>query len=161
MAAMPNGYICRTMPTEKRTIGRIDLIDLPEYAMTGLTCKVDTGADTSSLHCSRIRVVEDKDGREVLEFRVLDPKHPLYNGHSIRTREFSDRSVRSSSGHVEVRYTIATTLVLFGREWPVEFTLTDRGQMRYPVLLGRRFLKKGFVVDVTRTNLSAKQRPRP
>jgi hypothetical protein len=41
------------MPTEKRTIGRIDLIDLPEYAMTGLACKVDTGADTSSLHRPR------------------------------------------------------------------------------------------------------------
>lgn len=149
------------MPTEKRTIGHTDTIDLPAYGLVGVPCKVDTGADTSSLHCSRIRVVVDKEGREVLEFRVLDPKHALYTEQRIRTHSFSERTVRSSSGHVEVRYTITTTLVLFGTEWPVEFTLTDRGQMRYPVLLGRRFLKKGFVVDVTRTNLSAKQRPRP
>jgi len=149
------------MPTEKRTIGRTDTIDLPAYGLVGVPCKVDTGADTSSLHCSRIRVVEDRDGREVLEFRVLDAKHPLYTGQRIRTHDFSERTVRSSSGHVEVRYTITTTLILFGREWPVEFTLTDRGQMRYPVLLGRRFLKKGFVVDVARNNVSDKQRPRP
>jgi len=149
------------MPTEKRTIGRTDTIDLPAYGLEAIPCKVDTGADTSSLHCSRIRVVEDKDGREVLEFRVLDPKHALYTGQRIRTHSFSERTVRSSSGHVEVRYTITTALILFGREWPVEFTLTDRGQMRYPVLLGRRFLKKGFVVDVARNNISDKQRPRP
>lgn len=149
------------MPIEKRIIGRIDSIDLPEYGMTSVPCKVDTGADTSSLHCSRIRVVEDREGKEVLEFRVFDPKHPLYSGEKVRTYHFKERTVRSSSGHAEVRYAISTTLVIFGREWPVEFTLTDRGQMRYPVLLGRRFLKKGFLVDVTRTNLSEKQRPRP
>lgn len=149
------------MPAEKRTIGRTDTIDLPAFGLMGVPCKVDTGADTSSLHCSRIRVVEDRDGGEVLEFRVLDAKHSLYTGQKVRTHDFSERTVRSSSGHVELRYTITTALILFGREWPVEFTLTDRGQMRFPVLLGRRFLKKGFVVDVARNNVSDKQRPRP
>lgn len=148
------------MPIEKRTIGRTDTIDLPEFGLMGVPCKVDTGADTSSLHCSRIRLVEDKDGDEVLEFRVLDRKHPLYTGQRIRFREFTEKRVRSSSGHVEERYSITTTLILFGQEWPVEFTLTDRVQMRFPVLLGRRFLKKGFIVDVTRTNLSDRQRPK-
>lgn len=149
------------MATEKRTIGRIDTIDLPEFGLGGVPCKVDTGADTSSLHCSRIRVVENSEGQEVLEFHVLDAKHPLYVGQRMRTTDFSERRVRSSSGHLELRYSIATRLLLFGMEWPVEFTLTDRGQMRFPVLLGRRFLKKGFVVDVTKKNVSDKQRPRP
>jgi cobalt-zinc-cadmium resistance protein CzcA len=61
----------------------------------------------------------------------------------------------------EDRYSITTTLMLFGQDWPVEFTLTDRGQMRYPVLLGRRFLRKGFVVDVARKDLSHRQRQQP
>jgi len=149
------------MPAQKRTIGRIDTIDLPAFGLEAIPCKVDTGADTSSLHCSRIRVVEDREGNEVLEFRVLDSRHPEYNGQRIRTASFSEKRVRSSSGHVEERYTITTNLILFGQEWPVEFTLTDRGQMRYPVLLGRRFLKKGFVVDVMKKNLSHRQRPLP
>lgn len=152
--------IFAAMPaTEKRIIGRTDTIDLPEFGLTGVPSKVDTGADTSSLHCSRIRVVEDRNGVEILEFRVLGPKNPQYNGQRIRMKEFNERKVRSSSGHVEMRYTITTTLVIFGNEHPVEFTLTDRGQMRFPVLLGRRFLRKGFLVDVTKKNLSDRQRP--
>lgn len=148
-------------PKVKRTIGRTDFIGLPDFGLEAIPCKIDTGADTSSLHCSRIRVVEDKDGNEVLEFRVLDKRHPLFNGQKCRFADFSERSVRSSNGQVEERYSITTTLMLFGLQWPVEFTLTDRGQMRYPVLLGRRFLRKGFVVDVARKDLSHRERQQP
>jgi len=148
-------------PKVKTTIGRTDTIDLPDFGLVAVPCKVDTGADTSSLHCSRIRVVEDKDGNEVLEFRVLDKRHPLFNRQKVRFKEYGEKSIRSSNGQVEDRYSITTTLKLFGQEWPVEFTLTDRGQMRYPVLLGRRFLRKGFVVDVARKDLSHRQRQQP
>ena len=32
----------------------------------------------------------------------------------------------------------------------IRFTLADRGTMMYPVLLGRKLLAMGFVVDVSR-----------
>ncbi|MDH3441120.1 MAG: RimK/LysX family protein, partial [Gammaproteobacteria bacterium] len=32
-----------------------------------------------------------------------------------------------------------------------EFTLTDRGRMTYPVLLGRAFLMDLYVIDVSRS----------
>ncbi len=147
--------------SEKRLIGRTDTIDLPEFGLSELACKVDTGADTSSLHCSDIRVVETKDGLEVLEFHVLDPKHPLYSGQRIRVASFRVRKVKSSFGTTETRFSIDTKLLLFGLEWPVEFTLSDRENMRFPVLLGRRFLRKKFVVDVAKKNLSDKQRIKP
>jgi hypothetical protein len=146
---------------EKRLIGRTDTIDLPEYGLSTLGCKVDTGADTSSLHCSGICLIETADGHTLLEFHVLDPKHPMYSGQNIRVANFSVRKVKSSFGTTEMRYSIQTTLLLFGIEWPVEFTLSDRENMRFPVLLGRRFLRKKFVVDVAKKNLSDKQRIKP
>jgi hypothetical protein len=35
-----------------------------------------------------------------------------------------------------------------GRDETVEFTLTNRDGMKFPVLLGRNYLKDGFLVDV-------------
>ncbi|MEM7038916.1 MAG: RimK/LysX family protein, partial [Bacteroidota bacterium] len=49
---------------------------------------------------------------------------------------------------------------LFGEKHEVEFTLADRTQMECPVLLGRKFLQEKYVVDVSKFNLSAKQKPR-
>jgi hypothetical protein len=35
-------------------------------------------------------------------------------------------------------------------------TLSDRKEMKFPVLIGRKFLTKRFLVDINRTNLSQK-----
>ena len=47
------------------------------------------------------------------------------------------------------RHVIAADLVIAGRTLRTEFTLADREPMRYPVLLGRRLLRKNFLVDVS------------
>jgi hypothetical protein len=134
-------------------IGRIDTISLPEFGLDELDCKVDTGANTSSLHCSDIRLIE-LDGKRILEFQVLDAKRSQYIKQKNRVETFSTRKVKSSFGQSEERYSIETTLLLFGREWAIEFTLSDRVDMKFPVLLGRRFLRKKFIVDVTKKNIS-------
>ena len=137
----------------KKTIGRVDKIDLPEFGLENLECKIDTGADTSSIHCTRIRIVE-KDGEEFLKFRVLDKKHPLYSRETHTVNYFSEKVVKSSSGHAESRFVIKTKAIVFGREYPITFTLSDREKMKYPVLLGKRFLKNRFIVDVSLRDVS-------
>ena len=37
-----------------------------------------------------------------------------------------------------------------------EFSLSDRSDMKYPVLIGRKLLKGRFIVDVSRKNVSLK-----
>src|SRR5690554_1093208 len=42
----------------KATIGWKEQIDLPEFGLTGIPAKIDTGARTSVLHCSHIRLIQ-------------------------------------------------------------------------------------------------------
>lgn len=139
------------------TIGRTDIIDLPELDLTNIECKIDTGADTSSIHCHRVQIKE-KDGKEYLTFKLLDPKHPDYQKKDYEIYNFKERRVRSSNGQLQYRYVIKTTVILFNKKIKAEFTLTDRGKMKYPILIGRKLLNKNFVVDVSKLNLSFKSK---
>ena len=141
------------MKREKLTIGRIDKIDLPDIDIVGLEAKVDTGAYTSALHCHHIQTLA-RDGVEGISFKLLDPSHPEYNDHEYFFENFSRKKIKSSSGHAEWRYIVKTSVVLFGRKFKTEFSLADREQMKFPVLLGRKFLRGRFVVDVSEENLS-------
>jgi hypothetical protein len=65
------------------------------------------------------------------------------------------RHVKSSNGTIQERIFIKTTLRLFGREYETELSLTDRKNMKYPMLIGRKFLEGRFVVDVALTYQSS------
>lgn len=144
------------MKREKLTIGRIDKIDLPDIGIVGLEAKVDTGAYTSALHCHQIRTLT-KDGVEGISFKLLDPSHPEYNDREYFFRDFTQKKIKSSSGYAEQRYIVTTNVILFERKFKTEFSLADREQMKFPVLLGRKFLRGRFVVDVSEENLSYQQ----
>lgn len=146
--------------SQQFTIGRIDAIDLPEFDLEEIACRIDTGAAVSALHCHRVKV-SSIDGVETLKFKLLDPEHPLYEDIEYKTTSFRERKVKSSFGTVQYRYSIFTEVVIFEHKWPIEFTLADRENMNYPILLGRNILRKGFVVDVRRKNISLKLRKKP
>jgi len=137
------------------TIGRIDKVDIPEFGLENVPVKVDTGANRSSIHCSQIDI-HKHDGIEEITFHIpLDSSHEVNIYH---TKDFFVKNIRSSSGHVESRYIIKTTIVLFGKKYHSTFSLTDRTEMKYPILLGRKLLKSRFIVDVAQENLSYKQK---
>jgi hypothetical protein len=138
-------------------IGRRDRIDLPELGYRNIKAKVDTGAFGSAIHCSHIEVVRRK-GKELLSFILLDQDHPGYREEVHYAEHFADKVVKSSSGEAEHRYIITTDVVIFGKRFPTEFSLTNRSDMKYPVLLGRKFLRKRFVVDVRLRELSYKHK---
>lgn len=145
---------------KKRTIGYKDFVDFPILKCRNVACKIDTGAYTSSIHCNQIRIIVDENKIEWLSFHLLDDSHPAYNETEFRTSSFKTKAVRSSNGEQEVRFLIVAVLRLFGRSFEAEFTLADRGDMRFPVLLGRKLLKKRFIVDTARINLSYKRKKR-
>ncbi len=144
---------------EKLLIGRSEKIDLTDLKLKNLEAKVDTGAYTSSLHCHKISI-EQKGKIKYLKFYLLDPRHPQYAKKVCKFTDFKCKKVKSSNGKSETRYIIKTHLKIYGKKLETEFSLSNRSEMRYPVLLGRKFLKQGFVVDVTKTNASerAKQK---
>lgn len=141
----------------KKFIGRTDRVDLPELDLEDIDAKVDTGAYTSAIYCRSYELGEDEQGK-YLEFYLLDKKHPAYNNRQYRVRKFTRRVIKNSFGQKEERYIITTPLLIFGRTFETEFSLSNRKKMKYPILLGRKFLRAGFLVDVNKYNLSYKEK---
>lgn len=142
---------------KKRIVGRRELIDFPQFRMQGVEAKVDTGAYTGAIHCSNIHVAAGPDGREQLHVNLLDAAHPDFDGCALTFGEFALRDIRSSNGEVQERYVIRTVVRLFGEDFESEFSLSDRSDMKYPVLIGRLLLQRArLVVDVARRNVSYK-----
>lgn len=131
------------MEKEKPIIGRREHVDFPELGLFGITAKVDTGAYTNALHCHDIR---EENG--VLYFKLLDPSHPDYAEKEQRFTEYSQKEIKNSSGESEKRYIIKTIVRIGKKRIKSVISLTDRGTMRYPVLIGRKLLKNKFIVDV-------------
>lgn len=136
-------------------IGRIDRIDMPEFGLSNIPAKIDTGANRSSIHCSEIEI-KVIDGIDYLEFHIpLDTSHGI---NTFRTNKFFKKKIRSSSGHSEERYVITTTVVIMNRKIKTTFSLANRTEMNYPILLGRKALKSKFLVDVSQEDLSYKKK---
>ncbi|MEH0154989.1 RimK/LysX family protein [Limibacter armeniacum] len=146
-----------TRKAEKVLIGSTDHVDIPQLHLQDIACKIDTGAETSAIHCHKVKLIE-REGQELICFELLDPEHRQYNGKVFTTSNFKERKVKNTSGSAEYRYVITAEVVIFGKAYTTEFTLADRERMKFPILLGKRLLKKNFLVDVSKDNLSFKQK---
>lgn len=137
---------------KKITIGRSEAVDFPELNLIQVNAKIDTGAYSTALHCYDI--YEMREGKEkILCFKVLDPSFSSYRNEEIQYRQFSRKKIKNSSGENETRYIIKTKIAIGGRLILTDVSLADRGTMKFPVLIGRKLLAKGFLVDVSKTNL--------
>lgn len=134
---------------KKHTIGQSDMVDFPDLEIENIKAKVDTGAYTSSIHCQKITVKEG-----ILSFQLPIEKDGVSKVKRFQTEDYTKKSIRSSNGEAQLRYVIKTKIVLFGKAYTSQFSLTDRSRMKNPVLIGRRLLKDRFLVDVSKKNLS-------
>jgi len=137
----------------KIMIGRSDKGDFPEFELTDIDVKIDSGAYTSSIHCGNIEEYI-KNGIRYIQFTLLDPNHELYNNKVFSSKNYTTKVVKSSNGATEERYAIQTEIILFEKKYTIDLTLSQRSDMKFPVLLGRKFLNKQFIIDPSRTNLS-------
>lgn len=138
---------------EKRTIGRVDIIDFPEFALYNIEAKVDTGAYTSAIHCSKVKLITEEDVQKISFHIPGSRKHGLGKRRFV-TEHFREKHIKNSFGQTEKRFVIRTKILLFGKLIHTEFSLSDRTKMRYPILLGRKMLKNRFIVDVSCSYLS-------
>lgn len=140
----------------KLLIGRREKVSFPDLNLMDIDAKVDTGAYTTALHCHEIEVRQENT-KAILYFKLLDPSHPVYNEQLFRFEDFTEKQIKNSFGALEKRYVIKTRLEIGPKIVKTSISLTDRGQMRYPVLIGRKLLKKRFIVDVNETYLLSRQ----
>ncbi len=130
--------------TNPNIIGRVDKADFPKINLKRLRVKIDTGAYTSAIHCCKIEETETR----ILKVVFLDPDDPKYTGKINFFKKYTKKIIKSSNGLSEERFIISTKIRFHWRLYVAEFSLTFRGDMRYPVLIGRKFLADNhFVVN--------------
>ncbi|MGB3738806.1 MAG: RimK/LysX family protein [Pontixanthobacter sp.] len=135
-------------------VGWREVVALPELGIAGIPAKIDTGARTSSLHAVNIDLF-DRDGEEVARFDLdfgttgLGAK-PFRHCEAVRV---AHRTITSSNGSAEERLIVKTMLAMGGVEIRVEFSLADRSDMVFPMLIGRTALRKRFLVNPGRSFL--------
>ncbi len=139
----------RKQPT--KVVGRRAVVSLKLLGIKQAVAKVDTGAYSSTLHAENILVRINAQGVRELTFNVA-PSQLLstIDGkmQTITATEFFDQKVRSSNGVLQHRYSIKTRISIEGRVFSAILTLSDRSEMGYPLLIGRKLLRSRFVVNV-------------
>ena len=114
-----------------------------------LRAKFDTGAKTSSLHAVDIQRFK-RNGQAWVRFKTEDKKKDLTTK-SIELPVKRDVKIKSHHRGAAVRPVVAMRFCLNGHLYHGEFSLVDRSGFNYPVLLGRRVLKQGIIVDASTT----------
>ncbi|GAB3167097.1 ATP-dependent zinc protease family protein [Telluribacter humicola] len=136
----------------KDVIGATEIVDFPELGWHDVQARVDTGAATSAIHCSRVRLVRQGEQTRLSFYLDVQKGAPRQR---FSVSDFKERTIKNSFGQEERRYIIKTQITLFGRKIRTEFSLADRQKMTYPVLIGRKLLNGRFIVDVSQKNLSS------
>lgn len=131
----------------KPVLGYIEAVSFPGFDME-CYAKVDTGACTSSLHATHIEPFK-RDGQRWVRF------HVHFNNDQHRLDQVCEaplitrRTITSSNGQRSNRYIIQAEAIIAGERWPIELSLSNRGSMNYPMLLGRKAIAGRFLVDVS------------
>lgn len=137
-------------PPPRSLLGWIEWVVLKPQNLR-LKARLDTGAKTSSLHAVDVEAFE-RDGEDWVRFEVpLESHKEDYEGELptlVYERPVADTVlIKRKDAHVQRRYVVEMEFCIDGREHEAEFSLTDRGNFNYPVLLGRRFLGDVTLVD--------------
>ncbi len=136
--------------SQAQRIGRLETVYIcgDNDSKEKIIAKVDTGADSSSIHAQDIQL---QDGQ--LQFKIGDL--------DFLTSEFWTKKVKSSNGQYQDRYMVVIKVRIGEQYYDMKTSLADRSQMNHEMLLGRKFLRSNkFVVDVSRRyTTSGKKRP--
>lgn len=105
--------------------------------------KLDTGADTSSMHAENLDIVM-RNGKEWARFEITNN----YGGQARiekKVRRFA--VIKRKKGKPQRRPVIKMEICVGGLNELVEFTLVDRSNFSSTALIGRNFLSGKVLVD--------------
>lgn len=130
---------------DKVVVGRVEWVWL-DIAKQRFKARVDTGAATSSLHARNLQPFE-RNGNRWVRFTI-----PGVQGEkTFETPLVRHKKVRQATAEDTDKRPVVLLMVRIGEiSEEIEFNLSDRDNMLYPVLLGRNFLQDIAVVDVAR-----------
>ncbi|QTF94366.1 ATP-dependent zinc protease [Halomonas sp. BM-2019] len=117
--------------------------------------KLDSGALTSSLDAREIESLE-RDGEEWVSFRLKleDSASGEVFSETLELPVYRDLRVRGAGGRDE-RPVVLMRICMGDTVYEEQFSLRDRGEMLYPLLLGRRTISHLGLLDVRDTFLQS------
>ncbi|MBP6312609.1 MAG: RimK/LysX family protein [Flavobacteriales bacterium] len=139
-----DGTFALNMSVPKITIGRLEHIALTDLGVPRVIAKIDTGAYRSAIHYQDLGIRTVNGERKlVVTFQMGGVRKKMIFSRFKRVK------VKSSNGSISNRYLISTVVRLNDHAVRTQFTLFDRSDMKFQVLLGRKFLQGRFLVDVS------------
>jgi hypothetical protein len=141
-------------PPALTLLGWTEYIRLPDWGLSGVRAKIDTGALSSAIDVSIIEPL----GRGRVRFKVVKDRESNRR-RTVEAKIVRRSEVRPSFGEAHIRIFVATRIVLAGHTLDVEFGLVDRGRLHCRALIGRRDLEL-FRVDPSHCYLHGRARHR-
>ena len=136
----------------KNVFGWVEKTRLEPWGVE-LKAKLDSGALTSSLHATRVEVFErDNDKWVRFTVDVEDEATGKMVSKTFEKPRYRRVLIRGAGGE-DRRPVVLMKICMGDTVYEEQFTLNDRSDMIYPVLLGRRTLAHLGYLDVTETFL--------
>jgi hypothetical protein len=127
-------------------IGEVEHVSILPHNLK-LKARIDTGAKGSSLSAADILQFE-RDGKKWIRFSIKHPdtkKTIEIESPLIRTVE-----IKRHDTDAQKRPVVKLSIRIGDKTFKSDFSLTDRSQFEYPILIGRNLLSNRFIVDVNR-----------
>ncbi len=136
--------------TEGKTIiGAVENV-LIEDLDAVFQARIDTGATTSSIDARDVQPFE-RDGERWIRFQIQRPgeQEPVV---LERPRSRRVRIVQAAVEEAEKRPVVELRIRIGAATQIAEFTLSERSNLQFPVLIGRNILRDMMIVDVSLKN---------
>jgi hypothetical protein len=128
---------------KRAVVGWVEYVELPDWRISRLRAKMDSGARNSALHVENIREV----GRDRVRFDVRLHRRNAERRVTVETTIKRRGKVRASSGLAEQRIFVTAAVRIGAHEQDVELSLVDRQKMIFRMLIGRSALAERYLVD--------------
>ncbi len=122
--------------------------------------KLDSGAKTSSIHATDIEEIQ-RDGKHWVRFKFSDTRDPKAAPVTVEARRVRYVRIKDHDDPSARRPIVELEICLDGRRYKPQFTLANRSNFLYPILLGRRFLAGVVVIDPADKYLTSPKCPEP
>ena len=130
---------------EKKVVGWVENVRLSPGNIV-IPAKLDTGANSCSLDASQATTFR-RQGQEWIRFEVSTRQ-----GRNITLERPVTRTatIKRHSSESQVRPVIKLGICPGGVYKKTEVNLVNRQRFKYPMLIGRKFLKGSFLIDAAR-----------
>jgi len=135
--------LCSPLAAQEKTVfGYLERVVISTAGLA-LDAKLDTGADTSSLHAENIKRFK-RMGDRFVRFQVRDDEGELVTLERPLSRMVR---IRRHDGDYQKRPVVKMWICIGMSKRRVEVNLIDRSQFSYPFLLGRSAMEGSIIVD--------------